>query len=250
MAAVHEFAFYTTEVETIHTLPTRTDFTITDKELLRRLINIIRVKTGDIIILFNEQYNVRCSVLHVSRLTVSLLVLESEVNKVLTPSVHWLVPFLERSAFETVVSVLTVLGAKTITPVLTQKVHRTTMRQTERRRFDRIMIAASEQSKQFIFPHIESTVHFSDIESLMSGLKTEQRLFFDPEGHSSRELITALEGDPTSQIICMVGPEGDLVEAEKQHLHGYGFTSYALTPSVLRSELAVTVAMGLIRAIL
>ena len=82
MAAAHEFAFYTDEVESVHTLRVCTDFAVTDKELLRRMTNSIRVKVGDIIILFDEQYHVRCSVLHVSRLTVSLLVLESEKNKV------------------------------------------------------------------------------------------------------------------------------------------------------------------------
>jgi len=125
-------------------------------------------------------------VLHVSRLKVSLLILESKENEALSPSVHWLIPLLERPAFESVVA----------------------------------------------------------------SYKNVQRLFFNPEGIPSRQLITALETNPTGEMVCMVGPERDLVDSEKQSLDELGFSTYALTPSILRSELAVTIGMGLIRTLL
>lgn len=250
MASAHEFAFYTQEVESVRTYPGRTDFTLDDKDLVKRLTAIVRVKVGDTLILFNEKYHLRCNVLYAAKNEVTLLLLETIKNKAILPSIHWLLPLLERSAFESAISNLTVLGATTITPIVTQKTHRTNLAENERARLERIMVAASEQSKQFVFPYLEPVIHFSDCDTIISQHKNGFAILFDIEGQSSRELARALEANQPETIICMVGPEGDLTDAEKNSLKNAHFNTYALTPSILRAELATTIGTGIIRSLL
>jgi len=48
-------------------------------------------------------------------------------------------------------------------------------------------------------------------------------------------------------IMLVVGPEGDLTVDEKKLLSSAHYTACSLTPTVLRSEEAATLAAGIIR---
>ncbi len=50
--------------------------------------------------------------------------------------------------------------------------------------------------------------------------------------------------------IVVIGPEGGVTDEEQQLLQAIGFDTYTLTPTVLRSVDAVTIALGGIRSII
>ncbi len=67
------------------------------------------------------------------------------------PEIRWCIPLIAKEAFEDIVYNFTAMGVASIQPLVTEKVKRSWGGDRERARLDRIMIAAAEQSKQFVF---------------------------------------------------------------------------------------------------
>ena len=255
----HIFAFFFADASAFVSSRVGNEIALDDKDLIRRLACIIRAQAGDIVVLFNRVHHVELEICSIGKKEVVFRMLAVKKNTSLTPHIHWYVPLLERDALEEALASLTVLGATTVQLMLTRKVHRKDYTPHEQNRVQRSMIAAAEQSKQFVFPEILSPVSF---ESCIDGLgkcPDSLRLFFDHDGLSSYEMIQKLtihasekttHDDLVRDIVCIAGPEGDLDEREKEVLRASGFVFYKLTPTILRSQHAIALATGIIRSIL
>ena len=220
------------------------EYAVTDKDLLHRLISVLRVQPNDHLLLFDATHHVTCTIIAITKKEVTVRVLERQHNTTVTPKIIWLLPLLEREDFEEALYVLTAMGATEIYPVITQKSRQNWGNEKERERAMRIMVAAAEQSKQFVLPTMQKTV------TLQEATKTAgTKLFFDAQGQPAYEVITQLqkEGGP---FLCLVGPEGDLTEVEKELVRENNFIFCKLTPTILRASHAVTVGMGLLRSCL
>ncbi len=221
--------------------------TVTEHALVKRLTHVLRAERGDEVIIFDKKNHTAFTITNISKQAIEGSLIHVEHNKALLPQIHWLLPLLERDAFEKAIAGLTVLGATSIEPFVTRKVHRRALSPKEHERIHRIMIAAAEQSKQFVLPEIKPVATF---ESLRSRSFTEPALFFDPVGMHARDMIALIEKSPPPSLRCMVGPEGDLTVDEKSMLKELHFSFVALTPSILRSEDAAFIATGLLRSML
>ena len=199
--------------------------------------------------LFDQTHHGTFAVESVGKKEVRCRRLEIRENSILLPRMHWFMPLLDRDAFESTLSALTVLGATTVQPIITQKVHRSVFALHEHNRMHRTMIAAAEQSKQFMIPTIKKSVAFESITDILRDYSHAVRLFFDPAGLPAFDMIEKLRDQRPQNIICMAGPEGDLTDREKQVLRENGFDFYRLTPTILRSEHAIALAAGIIRSV-
>src|SRR5690606_33761628 len=113
-------------------------------------------------------------------------------------------------------------------------------------RFQRIIIAASEQSKNFAFPELkEAIVLHSAI-----GAYAEKKIFFDPQGQSVMHVMQDMVKSHMQELFLLVGPEGDLTYEEKVAVRKAGFIFCALTPTILRSVHASFLGAGIIRSVL
>jgi 16S rRNA (uracil1498-N3)-methyltransferase len=113
-------------------------------------------------------------------------------------------------------------------------------------RAERIFIAAAEQSKQFVLPDMKPVCNLA---TAIANLGNEYRLFFDAAGKPLPELASHVLVHKPASYACLFGPEGDLTPLEKEQILNKGFTFYRLTPSILRAQQAISVALGLLRAI-
>lgn len=243
----HEFAVFTGD--SIPFSAQKREYDLIDKDLFTRLSTVLRARSGDRYIFFNDTDHARAEVVAVEKRKIRILLEPAEKNRVLMPTIEWIVPLLEREAFEAVITNLTVLGAATIQPVVTRKTHRTNFAPKELERTKRLMIAAAEQSKQFMLPEIKPLISIQDLRSSLMDAENHIRLFFDPDGTSSYDMIMAFQGSKATHLTCMVGPEGDLMSDEKELLKSLNFRFCALTQSILRAELAVVVSMGILRSL-
>ena len=110
------------------------------------------------------------------------------------------------------------------------------------------MQAAAEQSKNFAFPKLLGPI------ALDAAIKTIHRdairIFFDPEGCNLTNIITSINTSLSTRIVLVIGPEGDLTADEKAYLNCNGFVFCRLTPTIMRAQQAVTVALGALRSLL
>lgn len=234
----HEFAFYAKNLAS--GLSPDTQYVLDDPDIIHRLVHIVRAETQDTIILFNRQIAVTAQIVTLQKNRISCTIIDRQPLSPIHPAIHWYVPLLDRQAFEDAVSILTSMGATSITPVVTEKSEKRFSRPLER--LERVMIAAAEQSKQLVLPSINQVIDCADIPC--DGCT----LFFDPTGQPAFDILSTIRAKKLGAISCLIGPEGDLTNAEKEFLHANKVIFCALTPTILRAEQAVTVAMGLLRS--
>lgn len=235
----HEFALYASALPIVAEIGQQ--IVLEGEQLAHRMQHIIRLKIGDELVLFNRTYSAHVAVQQISKKNVLVQVLVVKEHQPLAPAVHWFLPILEREAFETAITHLTVMGATSIQPIITEKSSRYIPALD---RLQRLMIAASEQSKQFVLPLLYEPIAFNSIKNF------SKMIFFDSTGEHAYQVMSEIRTQPHEGIRCMVGPEGDLVTFEKEHLRHQGVQFCALTPTVLRACDAVAVAMGLIRSLI
>lgn len=244
----HEFAFFTPEVTRL--TQSEQEYTLKDVDLNRRLLSIVRVQPGEKIILFDAVNAVACTVITYNKKETTIITGTRTTHIGLTPEITWLLPLLEREAFEDALEALTVMGATTIIPLITQKSRKQwgvgTSAQKEHDRAQRLMIAAAEQSKQFMLPVIQETVALTI--ALKNIKQPTAKIFFDATGKPAFETLEIIRNHKPQSIIALVGPEGDLTAEEKKLVQQYDFEFCKLTPTILRARTAVTLGMGLLRS--
>ncbi len=240
----HEFALFVKDGIEAHN---QAELVIDDQFLVNRMTSILRLNQGDMLTLFDRHQHIYAEINEIRKKNILLTVLKKESNQPLSPSINWFLPLLEKEAFEESISILTVLGATLIQPLVTSKTHKRILLPKDYERLERIMVAAAEQSKQFVLPTIGSVI---PLDALEHKLTDETRIFFEPSGISAQQVVTMLQEKKSKSLHGMVGPEGDLTDSEKEYLKTLNFTFCALTPSILRAEDAVSIGMGILRSFL
>jgi 16S rRNA U1498 N3-methylase RsmE len=75
-------------------------------------------------------------------------------------------------------------------------------------------------------------------------------LLFEPDGKALMQALTAINVNPATTVYGLIlGPEGGFTDEERQQLEQAGADCYALTPTILRSIEAATVALGALRSV-
>jgi RNA methyltransferase, RsmE family len=261
----HEFAFFLENLSGI-IKPIAQDYNqkniaikITDKDLMHRLLNIVRLEIGESFIIFDQKNHAICTLTGIEKKkSLTIKIIETHANKNLEPKINLLVPILKRENFESVVYSAVELGANEIITLITEK----SQKSFNQDRSVKILIAAAEQSKNFAFANLNAPLELTKYLSLNQ--ENQINIFFDAEGENLDEVVknikTKLQKNINSStnfssknfasINLMVGPEGDLTESEKILLKQSGFIFCKLTPTILRSLQAVNVGLGIFRALL
>jgi 16S rRNA (uracil1498-N3)-methyltransferase len=246
----HEFAFFYPRLGIdIPECCVGTEMKLTDVDLFHRISRVVRLRPGQFFVLFDRTLHVRLELRAFDARSVVVVVHERGTNLVLVPHITFALPLLKRDHFQDALYSLAELGANVVQPIVTQKTQRAWGGEHEYERVNNIMIAAAEQSKHFSFPELKNTQDFTVWCHECS--KTDSvKIFFDTEGESVAVVVEHLRQRTISNLVLVVGPEGDLTDQEKKLLRENGFTFCALTPTVLRANQAVAVAMGIIRSCL
>jgi len=218
---------------------------------------------------------------------VSGIVRQVTLNQPHIPTMHLYQGLLRKETFETVCYYAAQMGVSTVQPLITHKTQRVWGGKAERARLAKIMVAACEQSKSFIRPTLKTPAALEDALTKPPKLprlpkqqpgaaetactSDEQpsasdgtapappppprqhivaSLFFEADGRPLLSVIEQLRAAHVTHINLMLGPEGGLTQAEKELLSARGWVQTALTPTILRAQEAVCVAVGALRCVL
>lgn len=246
---VHQFAFYTETVRYIVQHNSNLDIhQIKDPVIINRVLNVLRLKKGENITLFDTHNNILCTIIGINSEDLTVELHEISHNNILSPNIKWILPLYKKEAFEEAIYILTEMGVQAIQPVVTKKTQRLWGNQKEEDRCRRIMIAAAEQSKQFILPSLLPILPL-DICVKQIDAKYTTKIFFDPSGSKLSQVIEAVKIEH-NQIVALVGPEGDLTHDEKLMLSEENFVFCSLTKTILRAQQAISVGLGALRSLL
>ncbi len=245
----HEFAVYVAGLSahlSSHAIKSK-QLSLSESEVVHRIRSVLRLVQDDELILFDGKQHLACAITDINKKTISVQILSCKATISLQPSITFLLPLLKREALERMIYACVELGANTIQLISTEKSQRSWRSEKELQRMHAIMIAAAEQSKQFAIPVMHQPCSLE--EALQLHADKEVKLVADPVGLPLYEILTTLTHQKAKSIVLTMGPEGDFSDTEKEQLRSASYQAVRLTPTVLRSQQAGAILLGVVRSI-
>lgn len=247
----HTFALHCTTFGADKQLEPERFFECTDQALWHRITHILRLTTGDQVILFDgarQEITLELSEKMFSgKNKVSGIVRSVKESTPRTPTITLMPCLLKREAFEIVIYLAAQMGATTVQPLISAKTQRSWHGDKEHARMINVMIAACEQAKNFVIPRLNNPIPFA--EGTSNGTLTKG-IYFEDTGRPFLSIAQELIAQSPAHLTLVFGPEGGLTTTEQQHLLAQGFACCALTPTILRAQEAVAVGLGALRSII
>lgn len=218
-----------------------------DSNALRHIVQVLRLKTGHPLILFNGQggefeaklvkVEKRQAIAQIGRF--HDISRESSLVTLLGLGISKgeRMDFALQKAVE--------LGVSEITPLLTDHcvVQLTASRVMKRHaHWQAIIISACEQSGRNTIPVLNTTATLND---WLSSIPVTTRLILDPQANTGLATITL----PQAEIVLTVGPEGGFSESEIEQARRAGFLAVRLGPRVLRTESAAIASLAAVQCL-
>lgn len=215
--------------------------TLKDEEIFHRIRRVLHLENNDTVIIFDTTHTYTCHItaLHEKTSVLELLIQNQSAIKENKPALHLYCGITKREAFEALVYAAGQLGVATVHPVISDKIHRNWIGQKDLARLEKIAIAGCEQAKQFCKPIITQPQSFKTLMSV-------KNLFVAEAGLPPLQAILTREKPPTEMSI-LIGPEGGLTDKEISELKKAQAQLFSLTPSILRSQDAAFLSIGIIR---
>jgi 16S rRNA (uracil1498-N3)-methyltransferase len=210
------------------------------------LINVMRCKTGDEILVFNgTDGEWRATIVSASRRSVNLGMIAQERAQSDGPDLHYLFAPLKRARLDYMVQKATELGASRLRPVLTRR----TM--TERLNQERLRANAIEAAEQCGILRVPEIGPPEKLPRLLDDWDKDRRLIFADEQAPTASPLQALQGLDKGPVAVLVGPEGGFEQDERTLLLEQPFVvPISLGPRIMRADTAAVAALSLVNAVL
>jgi 16S rRNA (uracil1498-N3)-methyltransferase len=245
----HEFALFVESLSLLIQQKKLGDSLIfSDEKMAHRMVNVLRLNVQDQCILFDRSTKVIVIIMaFVGKKNISVEIQSIQKTVNLQPTITFLLPVLKRDDYETALYALTEVGVNNIQLVFTQKTAHQWAGKRDSERAERILVAAAEQSKNFAYPYIKEPILLTD--ALQKYNTAELKFFFDPAGKKLFDVVQKTRDARISDMVLLIGPEGDLSLEEKKLVEMNDFIFCALTPTIMRATQAAALSAGFIRSI-
>ena len=208
-----------------------------DKSQSHYVSKVMRVKENEVFSLFNGSGEWEAKIL-----TISKSIVEFNITKQLrqkeNPKELWLAfSPIKSNYFNFMIQKATELGVTKFLPIIFD---RTIVRKINKKRLEKVIVEATEQSNRINIPKMEEP------KSLDLFLKNNNMnlIFTDLNTTNTKINLDQLTSSPTCVII---GPEGDFSEKEREQILKFeGVQPIKINQNILRSETAVISAISII----
>jgi 16S rRNA (uracil1498-N3)-methyltransferase len=225
-----------------------------DRGQTNYLINVLRRKSGDPVLVFNGRDGEwRAQLDAVSRKGASLTVVEQARPQTAPGDLHYLFVPLKQARLDYLVQKAVELGVSRLVPVLTRH------GQVARVNLDRISANAVEAAEQCGILAVPEVAPPIALERLLADWVPERLMVFCDEEAPVRDPVAVLEEarDTTPPalgrmpITVLVGPEGGFAEDERAALLKLpNLVRLSLGPRILRADTAAVAVLALVQATL
>jgi 16S rRNA (uracil1498-N3)-methyltransferase len=207
---------------------------ISDPLLIRQISGVLRLTTGEKIIVFNgDGYDYTVDLVEVKKSGITGIITHKEKNnREPLNTVTLFLAILKKENFELVVQKATECGVTRIVPLLTT---RTVKQSLHRERLQIIAKEAAEQSGRACIPEIDQPLSF---ESALTQFPLFDEIFFFDTNSTTSPL---LNNDSNNKAL-FVGPEGGFTKEECAQALAQGAKLASLGKRTLRAETAAIVA--------
>ena len=210
------------------------------------LINVLRCKAGEEILLFNGkdgEWLGGLSAATKKRAIVSLI--QQTRRQIPAPDLHYLFAPLKRARLDYMAQKATELGASRLMPVITR---RTVAERVNRARLIANAVEAAEQCGILWVPEVGEP---EKLAAVLAGWDEKRLLIFADEASPIASPLAALDSKEKRPLAVLIGPEGGFEEEERALLLAQPFVlPISLGPRVMRADTAAVAALALVNATL
>ena len=212
------------------------------KEHTHYVVNVMRLKRGSRINLFNKNGEWQSEIIFLEKDRVEVKFLE-KIKKVNSLSnIELAICLVKKNPMQNILQKATELGIKRLVPIISE---RTEVKEFNIERAKKIMIEATEQSNQLAPPKISEVTKLKDF---LKNLEDSTKLLF-ADVNSKNNLKN--EDIKNSESLCiLIGPEGDFSPNERELILKNSSTKpFSISNNILRSDTAVISAISLVNFI-
>jgi 16S rRNA (uracil1498-N3)-methyltransferase len=208
------------------------------------LLNVLRLKAGDAILLFNgREGEWRARIAEARRKTCNLVVEEKLRDQTPLPDLHYLFAPLKHARLDYMVQKAVEMGAGRLSPVLTEF---TQVSRVNIQRMKANVVEAAEQCGVLAIPEVDAPKKLADI---LADWDPARRLVFCDEAAPTARPPDALTNLKHGPAALLIGPEGGFSEKERADLLARPYvTALSLGPRILRADTAAVAALALVQS--
>lgn len=214
----------------------KASFGTNDQEVCHQLSKVLKMRTGEkIILLDNTEHEYEAELTMVSKTRCEAKILEKTKKPDISSQtpVHLFIPPLKnQNRWELILEKGTEIGVASFTPLITERTEVKELRKLDR--LQRIIQEAAEQSGRTKLPVIHAPVKFSE---QLSGNAINLIAALSPEAKP----LSSYELTKLTSYNLFIGPVGDFTEKELQLALEHKFYPVTLGPQVLRTETAAII---------
>ena len=210
------------------------------------LVNVLRLKAGARVLVFNGRDGEFGAVLAGSRKTASLRVTPQTRPQETPPDVDFLFAPLKHARLDYMAQKAVEMGARRLRPILTRRT------QVQRLNLERLRANAIEACEQCGIIWTPEVAAPAPLEKTLAEWPGERLLVFCDEDAAQESPLEALgEAGAPAGVGLLIGPEGGFDDAERAAILALPrVLRLSLGPRVLRADTAAVAALALIQATL
>lgn len=215
-----------------------------DRDQTNYLFNVLRLKRGDDVLLFNGRDGEwRARLAGEGKRALSAALAECLREQPRAPDLHFLFAPLKHARLDYLVQKAVEMGVSLIQPVITRHT------QVARVNLDRMranVIEAAQQCGVLNLPAVAAPIGFAQ-----AAADDGRLLIFCDERAEVQDPAAALKAAPRLPLSVLIGPEGGFAEEERDTLIKRGnIARIALGPRILRADTAAVAALAVAQAVL
>ena len=212
------------------------------KEHTHYIINVMRLKRGSILNLFNDKGEWESEIVFLDKDRVEVKFLNKIKESQKKNKIELAICLVKKNPMEIILQKATELGVSKIIPIISE---RTEVKELNNERAKKIVIEATEQSNQMSPPEILEITKLKDV--LKNLDETTKLLFADINAKNNLNF----EKFKNFKSLCiLIGPEGDFSPLERQSILSFSqVVPFTMSKNILRSDTAVISAISLVNFI-
>lgn len=224
---------------------TSKEVSIADLDVNHQLINVLRLKVGDSIVLLDGLGKVFCGKAKTLAKKESVFIQEKletflKENK---QSIHIVPSLLKHNNVELVLQKCTEIGATSFHPIVSERTEKVNLNPVRARK---IIKEAFEQSEKVFLPEIDETKTLEEfLSENFSGKERETKNIFALDFNSETLKISDFK-NMTGEIYFLAGPEGGWGDKDLELFEKFGIKKITLGSQILRAETASISASALV----
>lgn len=212
---------------------------VVTKEQANYLFNVMRLKTGDDVLLFNGRDDEwRAEVVEAGKRAGKLACREQTAPLLMPPDLWLLFAPIKKARTAFIVEKATELGAARIMPAVTRYTN------MDRIQIDRLRAYAMEATEQCGGTFVPEVCELQSLETVLADWPQDRQIMFCDESREALPAAQALAKAKGGSWAIVIGPEGGFSPEEVEQLRAMPqVTSVTLGPRILRADTAAVAAL-------